>query len=140
MTSVHPNFIISTLSHRILTASKTGGRGMPPAGEDPTLTGAWGSYFRYVLQVIDIVNECIGDKGPYGGYRGTFSRIVDLVALELELQGAAWRAHMQGFLAFLEHYGGVQEVLRRLRPPFYQFQFLFVQVNCGGRKYTLWRA
>ncbi len=117
-TSVRPNFILSTLSHRILTASKTHGR-MRPAGADPALTGAWESYFRYVLEVIGIVNECIGDRGPYGGYRGTFSRIVDLVVLELALQGAAWRAHMEGFLAFLAHYGGVPEVLRKPRPPFY---------------------
>ncbi|KAJ6783771.1 hypothetical protein PWT90_07676 [Aphanocladium album] len=124
-TSVRPNFIISTLAHRISNASKSYGR-LQRTGEDPALTGAWESYFRYVLQVIGIVNECISDRGPYGGYRGTFSRIVDLVALEIELHGAAWRAHMEGFLAFLEHYGGVQAVLRLPRPPFYQFQFLFV--------------
>ena len=124
-TSVRPNFILSTLSHRILDAAKASGR-MPRPGEDLTLKEVWESYFRYVLQVIDIVNECISDKGPYGGYKGTFSRIVDLVAIELKLQGAAWRAHMGGFLAFLEHYGGVEEVLRIPRPPFYQFQFLFV--------------
>ncbi|KAJ3490519.1 hypothetical protein NLG97_g5765 [Lecanicillium saksenae] len=124
-TSVRPIFIISTLAHRISNASKAYGR-MQHAGENPALTGAWENYFRFVLEVIGIVNECINDKGPYGGYRGTFSRIVDLVALEIELQGAAWGAHTEGFLAFLEHYGGVQEVLRLPRPPLYQFQFVFV--------------
>ncbi|KAM3516235.1 hypothetical protein MY11210_000257 [Beauveria gryllotalpidicola] len=86
-----------------------------PAGL-PTSDGAPEQPISTPGHVNDIINECIRDQGPYSGYKGAFSRIVDPVVLELELQGAAWRAHMQGSLSFW----------RRPRPPFYQFQFVFM--------------
>lgn len=123
-TCVRPIFLIFIVAHRILRASKVHGRLLPP-GEDAALTTAWESYFCYVLQAIDIVNQCIRGEGPYGSYDTTFNRIVDLVALELKLRGGAWRAHMEGFLVFLAHYGGVEQVLLLQQPPLYQFQLLF---------------
>lgn len=109
----------------MLNAAKLYGRSLRP-GEDPAFKKEWQAFYYWMSEFIGIVNECIMDKGFYGGRKGTLSRIVDLVAHDLELHGDVWRVHTEGFLLFLKHEGGVPALLLRPRPPLYQCQFLFM--------------
>ncbi|KAJ6780976.1 hypothetical protein PWT90_05401 [Aphanocladium album] len=81
--------------------------------EDPSISGAWAVYSRQIGQLLALVN---------GGMKGAITcqtdselllrRIYGLVFYDLAVNASAWRLHALGYLALVQHLGGVRALMR----------------------------
>ncbi|KAJ6784797.1 hypothetical protein PWT90_08267 [Aphanocladium album] len=75
-------------------------------GQDTALMGLWATYHNYAARYIRQINMWIHqeDTRAFGG-------IMYLAGLDMQLNLLCWQAHMNGYLALVQHLGGVQAVL-----------------------------
>ncbi|KAJ4165776.1 hypothetical protein LMH87_007394 [Akanthomyces muscarius] len=108
-----PIFLLDVSSRRIADASKARGKLVRAGEEDPQLDGAWAVHSRQMVQILDIVNKGIADKKMQLSTKQTvLRRIFTLLMFDLIVDASAWRPHLLGYLALIQHMGGVRAVMR----------------------------
>lgn len=109
-----PIFLLDVSSRRIADASKARGRLIRADDDDgPQLDGAWAVHSRQMVHILDIINKGIVDKKMQLGTKQTvLRRIFTLMLFDLIVDASAWRAHLLGYLALIQHMGGVRAVMR----------------------------
>ncbi|TQV96049.1 DUF300 domain-containing protein [Cordyceps javanica] len=111
-------FLGQIVCDQISKASKCRGR-LLKAGEDPAFERSWNLYSRNMVDAIERVNQKIRDEALYPDEAPAFMAIRHLLVLDLYLRRVLWRAHLKGFIAYLQHRGGVSEVLKLKDGPLY---------------------
>ncbi len=105
-------FLLDVSSHRIADASKARGR-RGAAAEEPSVDGAWATHSRQMVQILDMVNTGIADKTVRPTNKGNIlRRIFTLLVFDLMVDASAWRPHLLGYLALVQHMGGVRALMR----------------------------
>ncbi|OAA71540.1 C6 zinc finger domain protein [Cordyceps fumosorosea ARSEF 2679] len=107
-----PIFLLDVSCHRIADASKSRGK-LLRWTEDPSVGGAWASHSRHMLDILDFVNRGLSDKSPPpGNAQAVIRRIFTLLHFDLLVDASAWRPHLLGYIALMQHMGGVRGLLR----------------------------
>ncbi|OAQ96194.1 hypothetical protein LLEC1_03076 [Akanthomyces lecanii] len=107
-----PIFLLDVSSRRIADASKARGK-LVRTAEAPHLDEAWAIRSRQMVHVLDFVNKGIADKKTQlSTKQGVLRRIFTLLMFDLVVDAAAWRPHLLGYLALIQHMGGVRAVMR----------------------------
>ncbi|XWW92754.1 hypothetical protein V2A60_000680 [Cordyceps javanica] len=106
-----PIFLLDVSSHRIADASKARGK-LLRAAEEPCVDGAWASHSRHMLHILDFVNKGIADNSQARSNQAILRRICTLLHFDLIVDASTWRPHLLGYIAMIQHMGGVRELLR----------------------------
>lgn len=124
-------FVCWVTCHALCSASRTRGRLLLP-GEDPAFAGTWAAHTKYTLEVLKIINDCIQDKGPWGGKDRVLGRIADLLVFDVDLGNPSWYAHVKGFLAYIPTFGGFKRVQEFGHPLKTRFLTVLMYVACAA--------
>ncbi|OAA62346.1 DUF300 domain protein [Cordyceps fumosorosea ARSEF 2679] len=111
-------FIGQIICDQISKASKSRRR-LLVAGEDAAFEGSWNRYARNMVDAINMVNQRIQDEALYPNEAPAFMAIRHLLVLDLYLRRVLWRAHLRGVIAYIQHRGGIKEVLKLKDGPLY---------------------
>lgn len=109
-------FVSLVLVDRISRASKSRGCLLQP-GDDAAFAGLWSSFADYMLRLVRYLNEYIADDAAPETRRNVFRSIQLLLCFDVCLQRPLWKAHMRGFLAYVQRHGGVMTLLAGPNPP-----------------------
>ncbi|KAJ3494912.1 hypothetical protein NLG97_g3767 [Lecanicillium saksenae] len=97
-------FLSQIVCDQISRASKARGRLMEP-GEDLAFAGIWERYHRYLVDYIRFTNELVRSDDITNQALG-LNGIMHLLVMDLYIKRSFWRAHLNGFMAYLLHRGG----------------------------------
>ncbi|KAM3449040.1 hypothetical protein MY3296_007238 [Beauveria thailandica] len=111
-------FLGQIICDQISKASKARGR-LLRAGEDPAFEKSWDRYSRNMVDAIEVVNQKFRDEALHPNEAPAFMAIRHLLVLDLYLRRVLWRAHLKGFIAYIQHRGGIKEVLKLKDAPLY---------------------
>ncbi|OAA81060.1 DUF300 domain protein [Akanthomyces lecanii RCEF 1005] len=111
-------FLGQIVCDQLSKASKARGK-LLRAGEDPAFEPSWARYSRNMVDAIETVNQKIRDEALYPNEAPAFMAIRHLLVLDLYLRRVLWRAHLRGTLAYIQHRGGIEEVLKLKQGPLY---------------------
>lgn len=111
-------FLGQIVCDQLSKASKARGK-LLKAGEDPVFEPSWARYSRNMVDAIETVNQKIRDEAQYPNEAPAFMAIRHLLVLDLYLRRVLWRAHLRGTLAYVQHRGGIDEVLKLKQGPLY---------------------
>ncbi|KAJ6786677.1 hypothetical protein PWT90_08546 [Aphanocladium album] len=106
-------FLSQIICDQISRASKARGRLLEP-GEDPALAGSWERHHRYTVDYIRFTNELVRRDDSSNGAIGLHG-IMHLLVVDLYVKRSFWRAHLNGFLAYLQHRGGPRNIKGQTR-------------------------
>lgn len=108
-------FYASVISDQLERASKARGRALRP-GEDPAFEASWAGYHRSVLANIKTVNQLLRDDARYTEEAPATLAILQLLISDLKVALFLWKAHLRGFLAYVEHRGGASAIMKLPKP------------------------
>lgn len=111
MVAVPTRFLGHIVCDKLSKASKARGKLLEP-GEDAAFTGIWTLYFAYMVANIKIVNDDIAEAVVLkSGPAKALGSLMLLFCCDIYFQSAVWGMHLDGFLAYLHHHGGVAAAL-----------------------------
>ncbi|KAJ3493886.1 hypothetical protein NLG97_g4445 [Lecanicillium saksenae] len=103
-------FLLDVSSHRIAIAYKSGGRQIK-ANEKSSIGGACASHSRQMVFILSIINAGIrGDLAVCDNARA-LRGIFTILLFDLMVDARVWHAHILGYLALVQHMGGVRAVM-----------------------------
>ncbi|KAJ6779759.1 hypothetical protein PWT90_06291 [Aphanocladium album] len=108
-----PIFLLDVSSHRIAAAYKSSGRQSKGVSHSSSVEGAWVIHSRQMMHVLGSINAGIRDERAAGGKSGVLRRIFTLLQFDLIVDASVWRPHLLGYLAVVEHMGGVSVLMRQ---------------------------
>ncbi|OAA47230.1 C6 zinc finger domain protein [Beauveria brongniartii RCEF 3172] len=109
-----PIFLVDVSCHRIADAARARGR-LLRAREDASVDGAWAAHSRHMIQILSALNRGISsDKGLMmsRSKKEALRRILTLLYFDLIVDASTWRPHLVGYLALVQHMGGVRALMR----------------------------
>lgn len=109
------SFYANVVSDQLERASKARGTVLRP-GEDPAFEASWAGYHRSVLANIGSVNQLLRDDAEYTEEAPATLAILQLLISDLKVALFLWKAHLRGFLAYVEHRGGASEIMKLPKP------------------------
>lgn len=109
-------FTCTVIGDQVSKASKARNRLLGP-GEDPAFAGLWLKYYRYTAESLDMINQSARGGRPHGGKLDVLIGITYLFLVDMYIKASMWHAHIKGYLAYLDHQGGITEVLKQPKPP-----------------------
>ncbi|KAM3485205.1 hypothetical protein MY8738_001453 [Beauveria namnaoensis] len=111
-------FLGQIICDQISKASKARGR-LLKAGQDAAFEKSWDRYSCNIIDAIKVVNEKFRDEALHPNEAPAFMAIRHLLVLDLYLRRVLWRAHLKGFIAYIQHRGGIKQVLKLKDAPLY---------------------
>ncbi|KAJ3492580.1 hypothetical protein NLG97_g5289 [Lecanicillium saksenae] len=116
-------FICQMLCDQLCKGSRIKNKVLGP-GEDPEFAGIWTKFYRYSAECLAIINRSMHEKGTarLTGLTG----IIYLVFNDMCMNTSRWQAHIKGYLAYLEHLGGIARVLKMSSAPLYGLHIISV--------------
>lgn len=107
--------LMKVSTHRIDCTYRGWGR-MVTIQEDSSTRGAWALYSRQMGQILALVNNGMkGDMKSQTNKDLLLRRIYSLVFHDVAVNASAWRLHVLGYLALLQHFGGVRALILQCR-------------------------
>lgn len=98
------------MGDQVSKASKSRNRLLAP-GQDPAFSGLWAKFHEYMAESLDIINRCI-EKGGVVQTQEALLGIFYLLVNDMYMKNAGWQAHLKGYLAYAEHVGGIDVLLK----------------------------
>ncbi|KAJ3496908.1 hypothetical protein NLG97_g2304 [Lecanicillium saksenae] len=93
-------------------------------GEIKALGPMWATYSRYLLKVIDLIHSYFKDTSPKSVVE-VISNMCLLLTADIGTGSTEWKAHTDGFYAYVQRLGGVQVILDLSSPPPWIFCQMF---------------
>ncbi|KAJ3495897.1 hypothetical protein NLG97_g3058 [Lecanicillium saksenae] len=123
-----PGFIMMMTIQRIKLASLA--KNAPvKRGQGLGIEHLWQMFYDNMAETMAHLNHHINERSRPGYI---ISRIIDLLSVELAIVGSPWRAHLQGFFAVVNLYGGVASILKTWPRAVFGLQYCLIYAIVGN--------